>query len=267
MRIQGQLDGDTLVNLLQYLNLNGATGALRLRTGTGGRGEIHTRKGQVVHAVTGSITGREALVMLLRWTEGRFSFEAGVAAPQQTIDQPLASLLLEVAYQTDTQVDQPVEKLTASTVLMPVANTSRQQARDVTLPVLAIKILPLLDQNARLSAIARRIGAPVEEAVAAAEVLVHSGLATPQLSANVSPEFIHNLTALVRDIIGPLADIVMDEVAFELNVTDGSVPEDLLPEFIGSIGNAIEQERSDWRAAYDREVAELLRRSGYPGGR
>lgn len=264
MRIQGQLDGDILINLLQYLNLNGASGVLRLRTGLGSTGDVYTRNGQVLHAATGDLTGQKALVTLLRWTQGRFSFEAGVTAPERTIDKPLDALLLEIAYQTDVE-DRTGEMLKASTVLMPAANSGNRTSVDVdvTLPVLALKVLPLLDQNVKLSTIARRIGAPVEDVLAAADVIVRSGLATPHQSASVSPEFIHNLTALVRDIIGPLADIVMDEVLYELNLTQGSVPEDQLAELVANLGGAIEQERSDWRAAYDRQVAELLRRSGY----
>ncbi len=262
MRIQGQLDGDILINLLQYLNLNGASGVLRLRTGLGGEGEVFTDSGQVVHAVAGSQSGTSALVNLLRWKEGRFSFEAGVQPATRTIDKPLDALLLEVAYETDVE-DLSQERLTGTTVLMPVRNPGGRRGREgVTLPVLAIKILPLLDRNIDLATVARRIRAPLPDVLSSAEVIVSSGLATPHSSASVSTEFIHSLTALMRDIIGPLADIVMDEAFYDLNLTPGSLPEDQLPELLAHLGEAIEQERSDWRAAFDSQVATLLRRSG-----
>ncbi len=266
MRIQGQLDGDILINLLQYLNLNGASGVLRLTTGLGSMGEVFTENGQVVHAASGELTGRRALVTLLRWTQGRFSFEAGVTAPQRTVDKPLDALLLEVAYDTDVE-DLGSEQLLGSTVLTPVASQAGRRSGEqaVTLPVLALKVLPLLDQNVDLAAIAQRIGAPLPDVIAAAGVIVSSGLATPHRSASVSAEFIHSLTALVRDIIGPLADIVVDEALYELNLTADSVPEDQLPELLGRLGSLIEQERSDWRAAYDRQVRELLARNPGPG--
>ena len=98
-------------------------------------------------------------------------------------------------------------------------------------------------------------------------MIVSSGLATPHLSASVSAEFIHSLTALLRDIIGPLADIVMDEAFYDLNLTAGSLPEDQLPELLARLGEAVEEERSDWRAAFDSQVATLLRRSGLDGRR
>ncbi len=263
MRIQGQLDGDILINLLQYLNLNGSSGVLRLTTGLGTQGEVFTENGQVVHAATGQATGMKALVTLLRWNQGRFSFEAGVSAAQRSIDKPLDALLLEVAYETDVE-DLGSEQLLGSTVLTPTSGSRRQSREEaVTLPLLALKVLPLLDQKIELREVAERIGAPLEEVLDAAQVIVSSGLASPHRSASVSTEFIHNLTSLVRDIIGPLADIVVDEALYDLNLTADSVPEDQLPELVRRLGQLIEQERSDWRTAYDRQVSELLRRSGY----
>lgn len=268
MRIQGQLDGDILINLLQYLNLNGASGVLRLRTGLGSEGEVFTDGGQVVHAQAGSQSGLKALVTLLRWKQGRFSFQAGVEPAQRTIDRPLDALLLEVAYESDVE-DLAEEQLTGSTVLMPVSNPGGRRGRDqgVTLPVLALKILPLLDRNLDLASVARRIRAPLADVITSAEVIISSGLATPHRSASVSAEFIHSLTTLLRDIIGPLADIVMDEAFYDLNLTPGSLPEDQLPELLARLGEAVEQERSDWRAAFDSQVATLLRRSGLAGRR
>ena len=260
MRIQGQLDGDILVNLLQYLNLNAASGVLRLRTGLGSEGEVFTEAGQVVHAVTGKETGQKALVTLLRWQEGRFSFQAGVSAQEMTIDRPLDALLLEVAYETDVE-DGFKEQLTATTVLVPARQgAAKSEAAGVTLPMLAIRVLPLLEESVTLDSVAVRLRQPLAEVIRAAEAIVQAGLASPHSSASLPTEFIHSLTALVRDIIGPLADIVMDEALYDLNLTGGTVPEDQLPQLLRALGQAIAQERSDWRESFDRQVEILLRR-------
>ena len=264
MRIQGQLDGDILVNLLQYLNLNGASGVLRLTTGLGSSGEVFTENGQVVHASTGESRGMTALVRLLRFTQGRFRFEAGVEAPERSIDKPLDALLLEVAYATDV-ADQDGERLLGSTVLNPRSSSADRQA--VTLPVLALKLLPLLGRGTDLAGIAASTGAPLDEVLAAAQVIVNAGLASPHRSANVAPEFIHSLIALTRDIIGPLADIVVDEALYDLNLTADSVPEDQLPELLQRLGALVGQERADGRASFDRRAAELLRRVSRQGSR
>lgn len=255
MRIQGQIDGDILVNLLQYLNLNNASGVLRLQTGLGAQGEVYTEAGQVVHAAAGDLSGMRALIRLLRWNQGRFSFEAGVRAPQRTIAKPLESLLLEVAYETDVE-DVFREQLDGSTVLVPAPVGAEH---GVTLPVLAIRVLPLLNSRTTLATVAERLRAPVPAVVAVAEAIVDAGLAHPQSSAFLGQEFIHSLTRVVRDIIGPLADVVMDEALYDLNLTDGEVPEDQLPHLLRTLGQAIAQERSDWRDSFERRVDEMLR--------
>lgn len=264
MRIQGQLDGDILVNLLQYLNLNNASGVLRLQTGLGSEGAVYTSGGQVVHAVTGQLTGVKALITLLRWQQGRFSFQTGESAPAVTIDKPLEALLLEVAYESDVE-DTAVEELHGSTVLMP-ARRHATPHQGVTLPMLAIRVLPLLDSNISLQAVAARLRTPLPEVLDAARAIIAAGLAHPHRSANLSQEFIHSLTTLVRDIMGPLADIVMDEALYDLNLSDGQVPEDQLPDLLRLLGLTIGQERSDWRDAFDRQVDELLRRHGLARG-
>jgi hypothetical protein len=256
------LERDILVNLLQYLNLNSASGVLHLQTALGSQGEVFTVSGQVIHASSPNASGIEALVTLLRWDQGRFSFQAGVDSPARTIDKPLDALLLEVAYLTDTSAGSG-EQLQGSSVLSPAPSPSKSRTGEsVALPLSALQVLPLLDSKTSLSGIARRLTLSVEDVPAAAQAIVQAGLARPQSSADLAPEFIHSLTLLMRDIMGPLADIVMDEALFDLNLSTGPVPQDQLPELLEALGQEISQERSDWRAAFDSQVDELLREHG-----
>jgi hypothetical protein len=256
------LERDILVNLLQYLNLNNASGVLRLQTALGSQGEVFTVNGQVIHASTPTASGMEALVTLLRWDQGRFSFQASVDSPTRTIDKPLDALLLEVAYLTDVSVGSG-ESLKGSSVLSPVLSPSATRTGEsVALPLSALQILPLLDSATNLSSIAKRLELTPEDVLTAAEAIVQAGLARPQSSANVAPEFIHSLTLLMRDIMGPLADIVMDETLFDLNLSTGPVPQDQLPALLEALGQELSQDRSDWRESFDSQVDELLRRHG-----
>src|SRR5690625_7234931 len=95
MRIQGQLDGDILINLLQYLNLNGASGVLRLRTGLGSEGEVFTENGQVVHARTAELSGMKALVQMHRWKQGRITIVAGTDTADRTLVRTQGTKLLD----------------------------------------------------------------------------------------------------------------------------------------------------------------------------
>ncbi len=259
MRIQGQIEEGVLLNLLQYLNLNSATGLLRVQSARGVSGAIFTRLGQVVHAETQGNEGVAALVALLAWKAGRFAFQSDAKAPKQTVDKPLDALLLEVAYQTDHAVDPGAVKLAPETVLTPVALAGGQQGKRVALPLVAIRLLPHLNGVTPLASVASALGLPLAEIMTAATILIENELATVSEGRLLDEEFIHNLTALVRDIMGPLADIVMDESLDELGATPTSVPEAQLT----SLLKLLEQEfPGQLRATFRARVGSLLRAHG-----
>jgi hypothetical protein len=256
------LERDILVNLLQYLNLNNASGVLRLQTALGSQGEVHTVNGQVIHAASPNTSGIDALVTLLRWDQGRFSFQAGVESPTRTIDKPLDALLLEVAYRTDISAGSG-ESLKDTSVLSPVPTPpASRTGESVALPLSALQVLPLLDSRTTLAAISRRLDMAITDVQTAAEAIVEADLARPQSSANLAPEFVHSPRRVIRDSVGPLADIAVDEALFDLNLSSGPVPQDQLPALLEALGQEISQERSDWREAFDSQVDELLRRHG-----
>lgn len=259
MRIQGQIEEGVLVNLLQYLNLNSATGVLRVQSPRGVSGAIYTSTGQVVHAETQALEGVAALVSLLAWKTGRFAFQASTPAPRRTVDKPLDALLLEVAYQTDHAIDPGAVQLGADTLLAPVTLAANQQGKRVALPLIAIRMLPHLNGVTPLGTVAANLGVNMDELMAAAKILVENDLAAVSEGRLLDEEFIHNLTVLVRDIMGPLADIVMDESLDELGATPSSVPEAQLPHLLELLAQEFP---GQLRATFQGRVEALLRAHG-----
>ena len=259
MRIQGQIEEGVLVNLLQYLNLNSATGVLRVQSARGVSGAIFTLTGQVVHAETQSLEGVEALVALLAWKAGRFAFQSNTKAPKRTVDKPLDALLLEVAYQTDHSPDAGAVQLNAETVLAPVTLAANQQGKRVALPLVAIRMLPHLNGVTPLGTVSTQLGVSMDELLSAANILLDNDLASVSEGRMVDEGFIHILTDLVRDIMGPLADIVMDESLDELGATASSVPEAQLPNLLELLAQEFP---GQLRATFQGRVEALLRAHG-----
>lgn len=259
MRIQGQIEEGVLVNLLQYLNLNAATGVLRVQSARGLTGEVYTSDGQVIHAVFRNLEGVQALVGLLAWREGRFAFQSNARSPKRTVDKPLDALLLHVAYQTDHAGTAGPAPLGADSVLAPLSMAASQQGKRVALPLTAIRMLPHLNGAASLGELAAQLGLGLDDVTAAATVLVENELAALSGGRMVEAEFINNLTELARDIMGPLADIVMDESLDELGVTASSVPEAQLSALI----QLLQQEfPGQLRATFLGRAQQLLRDHG-----
>ena len=247
------------MNLLQYLNLNSATGVLRLQSPRGVSGAIFTSTGQVVHAETQALEGVQALVALLAWKTGRFAFQSAIKAPRRTVDKPLDALLLEVAYQTDHAVDPGAVQLGPETVLAPVSLPANQQGKRVALPLVAIRMLPHLNGVTPLGTVAANLGVTMDELLSAANILVENDLASISEGRMLEEGFIHNLTDLVRDIMGPLADIVMDESLDELDATASSVPEAQLPNLLELLAQEFP---GQLRATFQGRVEALLRAHG-----
>ena len=91
--LQGSLATTNIVDLLQFLNASAKTGELlcsrRQGQGPGPREE------QLVHVVSGSLAGMEALIEVMGWTSGTFHFFESVLSPKNTMLMPTQQALLE----------------------------------------------------------------------------------------------------------------------------------------------------------------------------
>jgi DNA-binding response OmpR family regulator len=94
--IQGRLRDMSLPNLMQFIELERASGVLSLTQGQE-RGHIYFEGGRIVSAVAGGVSGEEAVYRMLRWDEGEFDLERlhGGEPPEATIILSNQALLLE----------------------------------------------------------------------------------------------------------------------------------------------------------------------------
>jgi len=99
--LQGRLGEGVLVNLVQYLALNQASGCLHVVGDGRGSGHVYLRRGRVEHVEVGAVAGLPALTELLGWRQGRFAFRLGVNAPRRTLELPVDALLLHASYGSD----------------------------------------------------------------------------------------------------------------------------------------------------------------------
>jgi len=95
MAIQGNLQDINLASLIQMLCMDHRRVTLSLKRSGAQEGLIYFEKGEIVHALTDSLTGAEAVYHLLSWAEGTFKINDQTTAPNRTIVTPWNSLLLE----------------------------------------------------------------------------------------------------------------------------------------------------------------------------
>ena len=100
MAFQGSLAELHLPDIIQLVSVSGKTGVFRLSDGPN-HGDIWLHEGRIVHAEHEDLSGEEAVYSLAIWRSGEFRFEAGVAAPRQSIQKSNTNLLMEAARRLD----------------------------------------------------------------------------------------------------------------------------------------------------------------------
>ena len=105
MELQGSLGKLQIGDIVQILDMKGATGVLRLSDGSGGSGQIFFKSGRIVHVVgPDGASSPFVLSDLFEWESSpgaEFLFDSGVVDVPETLSSSNVSLLLDAAVAKD----------------------------------------------------------------------------------------------------------------------------------------------------------------------
>jgi Domain of unknown function (DUF4388) len=90
----GNLNQFSAAEVLQMTCMGQRSGRFTFKSGRG-NSEIYLHQGEVRHAAYGTLDGEGALAEIFRWRQGRFYFEEGIISQEQSVNRPLAHLLLD----------------------------------------------------------------------------------------------------------------------------------------------------------------------------
>jgi CheY-like chemotaxis protein len=90
----------TLVDIIQLECLTQSSAILKITTATGD-GRIWVQRGEIIDAITNELSGKEALLEMLRWKSGSFEMLASDIPRPRTIFSSYESLLMETAHTLD----------------------------------------------------------------------------------------------------------------------------------------------------------------------
>lgn len=100
MALSGTLEELAVLDVIQFANQAHLTGCLVLRR-SDEQAELFYRKGGLIHARQGGITGLEVLVDIVDWGKGEFEFQTGVDAPDETIRMDLHRAVMHALKKRD----------------------------------------------------------------------------------------------------------------------------------------------------------------------
>jgi hypothetical protein len=90
----GNLNQFSAAEILQMTCMGQRSGRFTFKSGRG-NSEIFLHRGEIRHAAYGTLEGEGALAEIFRWRQGRFYFEEGIISQEQSVNRPLAHLLLD----------------------------------------------------------------------------------------------------------------------------------------------------------------------------
>ncbi|MDZ7706183.1 MAG: DUF4388 domain-containing protein [Trueperaceae bacterium] len=254
---QGELAEGVIANLMQYLALNRASGQLQLRHRSGQVGNVFFEQGRLVHATTEQAQGIPVIAQLIQWREGRFGFRAGIGAPAHTIRVSLDSLLLQAAYEVDVGDQTPVP-LNGRSVLVPV--TGDESLATVSLSLRALHVLRHIDGQATLEQVAQALNVGLEQATEASRELLEQGIITLAHGALIDAAFVDDITRLSLGIMGPVADVIVEDTLYELGLSAERLHENAVAEFIDALGEQFPDEQG--RRTFEARARRLCREYG-----
>lgn len=107
--MKGRLEDMAVADLIQHNCQDHKTARLQLKNGNQ-KGDVFIKNGNVVHAVTGVLSGEDAVYELVTWEQGTFDLVPEAEAPAVTITRNWTSLLLEAARVTDETAEEREER-------------------------------------------------------------------------------------------------------------------------------------------------------------
>lgn len=203
MAFQGSLKELPLPDIIQLVAVGGKTGAFQLRN-EGDAGQIFLRKGQIVHAQVGTLSGEEAVYELAIWRQGDFVFTPGSETDVVTIERSNTNLLMEAARRIDEW--QVLSKKIPSTRLVPVF-TTQGASTSVSFTPQEWALICRIDERRTIDEIAASRGLSAFEICKVLYGLLTSGLVA--LREDLRRFQVDRLQQMSAEDLGRVADAIL----------------------------------------------------------
>ena len=154
MALSGSLEELGVLDIVQFVNQAHLSGTLALKSGTE-EAALFYRKGGLVHASLGSLTGVEVLVQIVDWTTGSFEFRAGEETGEETIRMDLHRAVMYALKTRDERKLEAEQRKAQQTPPPPAKPSPREQLTDAIAPLEFLREVSIFDAGGVLVAAGR----------------------------------------------------------------------------------------------------------------
>jgi hypothetical protein len=170
MALNGTLEELAVLDVVQFVNQAHLSGSLVLKSSSE-EAELFYRKGALVHARLGDVSGVEVLVRVVDWSVGTFNFNPGSVATEDTIRMDLHRAVM-YALKTRDERKQEAEKRQATEAQQVEKQASPHEVLAEAISGLDfVQQVVVFDAEGTVASAARK-GAAAEDLTALAKTLV-----------------------------------------------------------------------------------------------
>lgn len=137
---------------------------------------------------------------------------------------------------------------------------TRLDSSEICLDADMIRVLIAIDESKDIAAVAREVSMDAPAMKAVVSRLLELNLIEPVQAEGVflDEAFIRALKKNLSRAVGPMAEILIEDVAADMNLTAGRIPRGQAAEFIGSLAMEIPDEESS--VQFKKAMLELIKK-------
>lgn len=158
MSLKGSLSSINLADIIQLVSNSKQTGRFVLQRGSGQKGAIYLKAGEIVHAEVDEFKGEDAIFTVISWDDGEFVFEEGAFdVGAGSVIRPITSLLMEAARRID-EWKLLRKKIGSISAIPEFSAIDRQERRKISLSTMEWVIIAKIDGKKSIDQISRECG-------------------------------------------------------------------------------------------------------------
>ena len=255
----GNLVHFKLIDVLRLLSSERKTGVLEVVKGTE-RGEIYLEGGRIVHATSRDGVGEEAFFKLITWLEGNFTFFPDAATEERTIERNTHEML-EEGSEYMKEWNEIKEVIPSQDIVFKLS--SGGVSEEVTLRPEEWAVLSQIDGERTVGEIAQLTGKDEYQTAKVMFNLFLKGLieiaAEPKRRARriLNSNFLDLLEARFKEVMGPIASFLMEEMIAELGEKREAFPAEKAAALVERMSAQITDEEQ--RVEFQQSALKVLR--------
>ncbi len=258
----GSLEKIKIGELIGILHMGKQTGLLSV-VAASGEGGVYFTNGEIVHAHFAGNEGLDALVDILDLNAGSYTFVAGESAPRATIESPMARLKEEMKRLRSARA-KVLELIPSKEVVLKLSDTL--DTKEIKLDRETWRILAHLDGVSNVGQVGERLNMSFTDLRRRLSRLVESGMlvsvevgpASRTQPSSINGDFISALRGFLTDALGPMAEVVLEDVLEEMGESLDALPRSRAAELVEVL--AAEIPRDEKRLAFQKAMLDLLSR-------